>query len=120
MILTISSISKKNSPRVKLGMTLLSPIFGITAYAIFIFLNLTLFGFGKWVDITLVARSNKNPKILVVEQWFDNGALGFDGNRFVERRNYWHWGRYTEIDTSKVNWKNYEILNKEIGLIEFP
>jgi hypothetical protein len=120
VILTISSISKKSSPRIKLGMTLLSPIFGITAYAILIFLNITLFGFGKWVDVTLVARSNKNPKILVVEQWFDNGALGFDGNRFVERRNYWHWGRYTEIDTSKVNWKNYEILNKEIGLIKFP
>ena len=120
VILTISSISKKSSPRIKWGMTLLSPIFGITAYAIFVFLNLTLFGFGKWVDVTLVARSNKNPNIWVVEQWFDNGALGFDGNRFVERRNYWHWGRYTEIDTSKVNWKNYEILNKEIGLIKFP
>ena len=120
VILTISSISKKSSPRIKWGMALVSPIFGITAYAILIFLNLTLFGFGKWVDVTLVARSNKNPKILVVEQWFDNGALGFDGNRFVERRNYWHWGRYTEIDTSKVNWKNYEILNKEIGSIKFP
>jgi hypothetical protein len=120
VILTISSISKKSSPRVKLGMTLLSPIFGITAYAILIFLNLTLFGFGKWEDVTLVARSKKNPRILVLEQWFDNGALGFDGNRFVERRNYWHWERYTEIDTSKVNLKNYEILNKEIGLIKFP
>lgn len=120
VILTISSISKKSSPRIKLGMTLLSPIFGITAYAIFIFLNLMLFGFGKWVDVTLVARSNKNPNISVVEQWFDNGALGYDGKRFVERQDYWYWERYSEIDTSKVNWKNYEILNKEIGSIKFP
>ena len=120
VILTLSSISKKSSLRIKWGMTLLSPIFGMTAYAIFIFLNFTLFGFGKWVDVTLVARSNKNPNILVVEQWLDNGALGFDGNRFVERKDYWYWERYTEIDTSKVNWKDYEILNKEIGSIKFP
>ena len=120
VILTISSISKKSSPRVKLGMTLLSPIFGITAYAILIFLNLTLFGFGKWEDVTLVARSKKNPRILVLEQWFDNGALGYDGKRFVERQDYWYWERYSEIDTSKVNWTNYEILNKEIGSIKFP
>ena len=120
VILTLSSISKKSSLRIKWGMTLLSPIFGMTAYAIFIFLNLTLFEFGKWVDVTLVARSKKNPNILVVEQWLDNGALGYDGKRFVERQDYWYWKRYTEIDTSKVNWKNYEILNKEIGSIKFP
>jgi hypothetical protein len=120
VILTLSSISKKSSLRIKWGMTLLSPIFGMTAYAIFIFLNLALFGFGKWVDVTLVARSKKNPNILVVEQWLDNGALGFDGKRFVERQDYWYWERYSEIDTSKVNWTNYEILNKEIGSIKFP
>jgi hypothetical protein len=120
VILTLSSISKKSSLRIKWGMTLLSPIFGMTAYAIFIFLNLTLFEFGKWVDVTLVARSKKNPNILVVEQWLDNGALGYDGKRFVERQDYWYWERYSEIDTSKVNWKNYEILNKEIGSIKFP
>ena len=120
VILTLSSISKKSSLRIKWGMTLLSPIFGMTAYAIFIFLYLALFGFGKWVDVTLVARSNKNPNISVVEQWFDNGALGYDGKRFVERQDYWYWERYSEIDTSKVNWTNYEILNKEIGSIKFP
>ena len=40
VILTLLSISKKSSLRIKWGMTLLSPIFGMTAYAIFIFLNL--------------------------------------------------------------------------------
>ena len=120
VILTISSISKKSSPRIKLGMTLLSPIFGITAYAILIFLNLTLFGFGKWEDVTLVARSNKNSKIIVVEQWFDNGALGYDGKRFVERNYFWWWQKNSEIDTSKINWNKYKIINKEMGFIKFP
>ena len=120
VILTISSLSKRSSPKLKWGMLLLSPLFGTTAYVIIVIVNLTLFGFGKWVDVTLVARSNKNPNISVVEQWFDNGALGYDGKRFVERQDYWYWERYSEIDTSKVNWTNYEILNKEIGLIKFP
>ena len=120
VILTISSISKKSSPRIKLGMTLLSPIFGITAYAILIFLNLTLFGFGKWEDVTLVARFNKNSKIIVVEQWFDNGALGYDGKRFVERNYFWWWQKNSEIDTSKINWNKYKIINKEMGFIKFP
>ena len=120
VILTISSISKKSSPRIKLGMTLLSPIFGITAYAILIFLNLTLFGFGKWADVTLIARSNKNSKIIVVEQWFDNGALGYDGKRFVERNYFWWWQKNSEIDTSKINWNKYKIINKEMGFIKFP
>ena len=119
VILTISSISKKSSPRIKLGMTLLSPIFGITAYAILIFLNLTLFGFGKWADVTLIARSNKNSKIIVVEQWFDNGALGYDGKRFVERNYFWWWQKNSEIDTSKINWNKYKIINKEMGFIKF-
>ncbi len=101
-------------------MALLSPIFGITAFTILIFLNLTLFGFGKWKDITLAARSIKNPKIMIVEQWFDNGALGFDGKRFVEQKNYWYWQRNTEIDSSKINWEKYKILNQEIGSIKFP
>lgn len=101
-------------------MTLLSPIFGITALAILIFLKLTLFGFGKWLDVTLVARAIKNPKIMVIEQWFDNGALGFDGKRFVEQKKYWCWQRNTEIDSSKINWTNYKILNQEIGSIKFP
>ena len=101
-------------------MTLLSPIFGITAYAILIFLNLTLFGFGKWEDVTLVARSNKNSKIIVVEQWFDNGALGYDGKRFVERNYFWWWQKNSEIDTSKINWNKYKIINKEMGFIKFP
>lgn len=120
VILTISSISKKSSPRIKLGMTLLSPIFGITAYAILIFLNLTLFGFGKWEDVTLVARFNKNSKIIVVEQWFDNGALGYDGKRFVERNYFWWWQKNSEIDTSKINWNKHKIINKEMGFIKFP
>lgn len=120
VILTISSISKKSSPRIKLGMTLLSPIFGITAYAILIFLNLTLFGFGKWADVTLIARSNKNSKIIVVEQWFDNGALGYDGKRFVERNYFWWWQKNSEIDTSKINWNKHKIINKEMGFIKFP
>lgn len=120
VILTLSSISKKSSLKIKWGITLLSPIFGITALAILIFLNLTLFGFGKWLNVTLVARAIKNPKIMVIEQWFDNGALGFDGKRFVEQKKYWYWQINTEIDSSKINWTNYKILNQEIGSIKFP
>jgi hypothetical protein len=57
---------------------------------------------------------------MIVEQWFDNGALGFDGKRFVEQKNYWYWQRNTEIDSSKINWEKYKILNQEIGSIKFP
>ena len=120
VILTLSSISKKSSPRIKWGMALLSPIFGITAFTILIFLNLTLFGFGKWLDISRVARSIKNPEIMLIEQWFDNGALGYDGKRFIEQKNYCYWERNIEIDSSKINWEKYKILNQEIRSIKFP
>jgi hypothetical protein len=120
IILTISSLSKQGNLKVRWGMILLSPLFGTTAYVIIVILNLTLFGFGKWADVTLIARSIKNPKIIVVEQWFDNGALGYDGKRFVERNYFWCWQKNTELDTSKINWNNYKIINKAMGFIKFP
>jgi hypothetical protein len=120
VILTISSLSKRSSPKLKWGMLLLSPLFGTTAYVIIVIVNLTLFGFGKWVDVTLIARSNKNFKIIVIEQWFDNGALGYDGKRCIERNSFWYWQKNSEIDTSKINWNTYKIINKEMGFIKFP
>ncbi len=101
-------------------MILISPLFGITAcVGIFIF-YLSLFGMGKWIDVTLLARSKKNSKNVIIEQFYDNGALGFDGKRIVEGNNIWCWQKNTEIDTSKINWNSYKIINKEIGFIKFP
>lgn len=120
VILTISSLSKNSSLKVKWGLILISPLFGITAFVgIFIF-YLSLFGMGKWVDVTLLARSKKNSRNVIIEQFYDNGALGFDGKRFVEKTNFWLWQKNKEIDTSKINWSLYQKENKEIGPYKFP
>ena len=69
--LTISSLSKNTSRKVKWGMILLSPIFGITAFVGILIYYLTLFGLGKWTDITMLGRSKNKGQKVIIEQFYD-------------------------------------------------
>ena len=118
--LTISSLSKNTSRKVKWGMILLSPIFGITAFVGILIYYLTLFGLGKWTDITMLGRSKNKGQKVIIEQFYDGWALGWNGKRIVERTDFWWWQKNNEIDTSKINWSSYNKENREIGPYKFP
>jgi hypothetical protein len=118
--LTISSLSKNTSRKVKWGMILLSPIFGITAFVGILIYYLTLFGLGKWTDITMLGRSKNKGQKVIIEQFYDGGALGWNGKRIVEQTDFWWWQKNNEIDTTKINWSSYYQENREIGPYKFP
>lgn len=118
VFLTILSISKENSKKVKFGLIFLSPLFGISALGALFFLNIAFWGFGVWTDFTLIAISKSYSKTELIEQRLDVGALGYSGQRTIERTTYGIWQRNKVVAIKDINWSHYNKMEKD--LMAFP
>jgi hypothetical protein len=98
-----------------LGLTVLTSIISFVIMVSLIF----KIGFGAWTTVTTMYR-HKTDDIVIKEQLFDVGALGYGGQRIVEIKPILkYWILPTTIDTLKINKNVWKFVNEQ-GDIKFP
>ena len=120
VLLTLGwSIRKKQASHVKISIvigTILVAIFSV----VFVFMWSFKFQFGSWVDAEIIYRNKSNPDQYISEQYLDNGALGYNGNRIVKQTPFLgHWIHIVQIDTAEID-KDEWMRVREAGEIKFP
>jgi len=113
-----NSIKKENTKTknwINLSITIFTSIISFTLLVSLVF-NI---GFGSWTTYSTIYK-HKKENLTIKEQRYDIGALGYGRYRIVELKPILKfWVLPTEIDTAKINRKEWKFVNEE-GDIKFP
>ena len=119
ILLTLFGTIKKENTKTRnlvfVSMTIFSSILSFALIMNFLF----TIGFGSWTTFTTIYR-HKTENIVIEEQRYDIGALGYGRHRIVELKPILKfWVLRTEVDTAKINKNEWDFVNEE-GDIKFP
>jgi uncharacterized integral membrane protein len=99
-------------------------IFGTPLIGIFTFIGLLYFmciaGFGAWINYEITYENRNNTEININRQLWDNGALGYGGERMVELKPILGiWNLVKEIDTTNLKSTEWKRVERN-GDLKFP
>ena len=119
ILLTLFGTIKKGNTKTKnwifISMTILT---SILSFALMVSLVFNI-GFGSWTTFSTIYR-HKTEDLVIKEQRYDIGALGYGRNRIVELKPILKfWVLPTEVDTAKINKNEWKFVNEE-GDIKLP
>ena len=109
---TITKSIRTSDSKVQIGLKVLGTLFLCLLAIGFFFINLFTIGFGAWTDLNTKYQRIDNDKIVIKEQQYDLGALGYGGNRVVissPLTEYFEVNRL--IDTTKIDKKEWVSIN---------
>ena len=119
LLTLVWTLKKSTQKRTNIVIGVLTPV--IAAGMLFITIPLIFsFGFGAWVDEAIIYESKENPNVIINQQIWDVGALGYRGQRTVKLTpilGLWNW--VENIDTTEINKEKWILVRKE-GDIKFP
>ena len=119
LLTLLGSIRRRRKSVLNISIGLLTVLLSVgTIY--YLYLKMVLFGFGTWVNFNIAYENKANPKIKIVDQRYDVGALGIKGMRTVKLTPFLGiFNRVEWIDTTALNKSEWVLINKE-GDVHFP
>ncbi|MBK8875427.1 MAG: hypothetical protein IPN13_16535 [Bacteroidetes bacterium] len=119
LLTLVWTVKRRNTAVRNIGIGIIT--FLSTAFTFwFLYSNIFSLGFGSWTDFNIAYESKDNPKIRIVEQRYDEGALGYGGWRTVKLTPFLSIFNHVEnIDTNKIDTTKWNLVNKE-GDVRFP
>lgn len=77
-------------------------------------------GFGAWINYEITYENRNNTEININRQLWDNGALGYGGERMVELKPILGiWNLVKEIDTTNLKSTEWKRVERN-GDLKFP
>ena len=111
---TLTRSIKKSDSKVQVGLKVIGTLF-LSILAIgFFFINLFTIGFGAWTDLNVKYQSVNNENVIIKEQQYDLGALGYGKNRVVISKPLTQYFEMNKlIDTTKIDKNEWVSIDNE-------
>jgi hypothetical protein len=69
---------------------------------------------GCWVDYTILYTKKDSPNTKIIDQIFDEGALGYGNHRIIKSVEFVPGLMYvSKIDTTSINKRDWNFVNKD-------
>lgn len=113
LLTLICTISKNRTTKQNISIGVLTVTLAVASFFVIV-LMMFPYGFGAWVNYEVVYESKENPREIICHQLWDNGALGYDGQRTVKLTPFLGlWNIATETDTAMIDKGDWRLVRKE-------
>lgn len=119
LLTLVWTLNNERPKKINIILGILTPVIAVGIFFGTIFLIFS-FGFGTWVNESIIYESNENSKVTINQQLYDIGAFGYNGQRTVKITPFLGlWSYVEKIDTSNINKGSWTLVLKA-GDIKFP